>query len=62
MLYEDTKILVFNQNQKSDKAFLIFADLEWLIVEIDWCKNNPENPCTTRVSKYIHSGFSMFTI
>ena len=53
MPFEDTKILEFNQHQKSDKArFVIYADL-------DGCKNNPENSSTTNVSKHIPSGFSM---
>ena len=35
---KDTKILVFNQYQKSDKApFIIYADLECLIEKIDEC-------------------------
>ena len=38
---EDTKILEFNQYQKSDKAPLLFK--QTLSVEtIDGCKNNPE--------------------
>ena len=41
--FEDTKILEFNQYQKSDKApFIINADLECIIERIDGCKNNPE--------------------
>ena len=37
---EDTKILKFNQNQKSDKApFITYADFECLIEQIDGCKN-----------------------
>ena len=41
--FEDTKILEFNQYQKSDKApFIIYADLECIIEKIDGCKNNPE--------------------
>ena len=41
---KDTKILEFNQYQKSDKApFIIYADLECLIEKIDGCKNNSEN-------------------
>ena len=41
---QDTKILEFNQYQKSDKApFIIYADLECIIEKIDGCKNNPEN-------------------
>ena len=63
MSSEDTKILEFNQNQKFDKAlFIIYADLECIIEKIDRCKNNPENLFTTKVSKYIPSGFSMVTI
>ena len=37
---EDTKILEFNQYQKSDKApFIIYADLERVIEKTDGCKN-----------------------
>ena len=60
---EDTKILEFNQHQKSDKApFIIYADLECIIEKIDGCKNNPENSSTTKVSKHILSGFFLSTI
>ena len=60
---EDTKILEFNQYCKSDKAaFMIYTDLESLIIKIDGCKNNPEESSTTKVSEHIPSGFSMFTI
>ena len=64
MSSEDTKILEFNQYQKSDKApSIIYADLEFLIENIDGCKNNkPENSSTTKVSKHIPSGFSMSTV
>ena len=41
---EDIEILRFNQYQKSDKApFVIYADLESLIKNIDRCKSNIEN-------------------
>ena len=44
MPFEDTKILEFNQYQKSDKAsFIIYTDLECLMKKTDGCKNNPEN-------------------
>ena len=47
---EDTKILKFNQYQKSDKAtFVIYEDLACLIEKIDGCKNNPQNSFTTKV-------------
>ena len=61
--YEETKILEFNQYQKSAKeTFIIYADLECLIGKIDGCKNNPENLFKTKVVKYIPLGFSMSTI
>ena len=60
---EDTKILEFNQYQKSDKApFIIYADLECIIEKIDGCKNNPENSSSTKTSEHILSGLSMSTI
>ena len=60
MLSGDTKILEFNQYEKSDKAlFIIYVDLECLIEKVDGCKNNPENLSTTKVGKNIPSGFSM---
>ena len=63
MISEDTKILEFNQYQKSDNArFVFYADLEFLIEKIDGYKNNPENSSTGKVSEHIPSGFSMSTI
>ena len=63
MRSEDTKILEFNQYQKSDKApFIIQAVFECMIEKIGGCKNNPENSATTKVSKHIPSGFSISTI
>ena len=63
MPFEDTKILEFNQHQKSDKApFIIYADLECIIEKIDGCKNNPENLSTAKVSEHIPSVFSISTI
>ena len=60
---EDSKILGFNQYQKSDKTpFIIYADFECIIEKTDGCKNNPENSSTTKVSEHIPSGFSMSTI
>ena len=63
MLSEDTKILEFNQHQKSDKApFITYADLECIKEKIYGCKNNLENLSATKVSEHIPSGFSMSTI
>ena len=61
--YKDTKMLEFNQYQKSDKApFIIYADLECLMEKIDGCENNPEKSSTTKVGEHIRSGFSMSKI
>ena len=58
MLCEDSKILEFNQYQKSNKTpFLIYANLECLIAKIDGCKNNPLNSYITKVSGHIHQVF-----
>ena len=63
MPIDDTKILEFNQYQKSDKApFIIYADLECIIEKIDGYKNNPKNSSTTKVIEHIPSGLSMSTI
>ena len=63
MLSENTKILKFNQYQKSEKAsFIIYVDLECLIEKIDECKNNPENLSTTKIGEQIPSDFSMSSI
>ena len=63
MISEDTKILEFNQYQKSDKtSFIIYVNLECIIEKIDGCKNNPANSSTTKVSEHIPSCFSMSTI
>ena len=60
---ENTKILEFNQYQKSDKApFIIYADLESIIKMINGCKNNLECSSTLKVNKHVPSGFSMSTI
>ena len=59
---KDTKVPKFNQYQKLDRVTsIICADLECIIENIDKCKNNPEDFFTTKVSKYILSGFSMPT-
>ena len=53
MRSETTKILKYNQYQKSDDApFIIYVDLECLIQKIDECKNNLENASTTKVGKH----------
>ena len=62
MSSEDTKILGFNQYQKSDKvSFITYKDLECVIEKINGSKNNPENSSTTKLSRHIPSNFSMST-
>ena len=62
-MWKHTRILEFNKYQKSDKApFIIYADLECIIVKIDGYKNNLENLSTTKISKLVPSDFSMPTI
>ena len=62
MSSEDTKILEFNQNQKSDKSlFIIYADHECIIENIDGCKNSPENSSGKKPSEHIPSGY-VYTI
>ena len=51
IITDDTKILEFNQYQKSDRAsFIIYANLESIIEKIDGYKNKPENSSTTKVN------------
>ena len=58
MSSEDTKVLEFNQYQKSDKApFFNYVNLECLIENIDGCKNNPENSSTTKEVEHFHHVF-----
>ena len=40
---------------------MIYADLEYLIEKIDWCKTNPESIFTAKVGENIPSDFSIFT-
>ena len=57
---KDTKILEVNQYQKWNNApFVIYADLECLIENIDGFKNNTENSSLAKVGKHIPLGFSV---
>ena len=63
MPFEDTELLESHQFKKSDQvAFIIYADLECIIQEVDVCKNNPEDLFTTKLSEHIPSGFWMSTL
>ena len=59
---EDTKILEFNQCQKSVKIpFITYAVFECLIEKTDGCENNPENLFTTE-GNYSIGFFSVYNI
>ena len=64
MFSGDTKILEFNEyHHKSEtEPFIIYADFESLIENIDVCKNSSKNSSITKVSEHIPSGCSMPTI
>ena len=60
---DDTKILKFNQYQKSDKMpFTNYADLKCLIEKINRFKNNPENLSITKIGEQIPLAFPMSAI
>ena len=60
---EITELLEFNQYSKFDKAaFIIYADLEFLIEKIDRCENNFKKSSATKLSKNALPSFSMSTI
>ena len=42
--------------------YIIYADLECLILKIDGCENNPEYSSTTKIGKHIPYGYSLSTI
>ena len=59
---EDSKIIKYNQGEKSIKApFIIYADLECLLEKICPCYNNLEESSTTEINKHKPSGYSLFT-
>ena len=58
---EDNKILKYNQGEKYMKApFVVYADLESLLEEINTCHNNPEKLSTNKRNKHTPSGYSLF--
>ena len=60
---ENYKILEFNQYMKSDKvAYIIYADMKYLIKKIDGFAINPENFSTTKIGQHIPCGYLMSAI
>ena len=63
MLSEKDNILEFNQNMKSDKMpYIIYADIESFIKEIEGCADNPENSSTTNIDDHIPCRYSRSTM
>ena len=57
---EKDKILELKQCLKSDKMpYIIYADIESLILKIDGCANNPEKSSTTKIGEHNPCGYSM---
>ena len=58
----DNNIIKYNRGGKSIKMpFTIYADLECLLEKLDTCENDPNKSYTTKINKYIPSGYSIFT-
>ena len=52
---EDSKIIKYNQGEKSIKSpFIIYADLECFLEKISTCYNNPEESSTTEIKQKIN--------
>ena len=59
---EGNKVLNYNQGEKSLKApFIIYLDLQCLLMQEESCQNNPEKSCTERKAKHETSSWEMFT-
>ena len=59
---EESKIIKYNQGEKSIKSsFIIYADLECLLEKMNTCYNNPEESSTTEINKHTPSGYSLPT-
>ena len=59
---KDNNIIKYNRRELSIKIpFTIYADLECLLEKIDTCENDPNKSYTTKITKHIPSGYSIFT-
>ena len=53
------KMLKYNEGVKSMRVrFIIYADLECLLEEINTSHHNPEKSSTTKIDKHTPSGYS----
>ena len=59
---KDNNIIKYNHGEKSMKAsFVIYGDLECILEKMNTSMNNPNESYTTKINKYIPSGYSIFT-
>ena len=63
MSLKKDKILEFKEYMKSDKMqYIIYADIEFLIIKIDGRKNNPKKISKTKIGEHIPCRYSISTI
>ena len=59
---EENKILKYKHGEKSLKAlFMIYADFDRSLENMDYCQNNPKKSYTEKKTKHTPSGYSFFT-
>ena len=59
---KDNNTIKYNHGEKSMKlAFVIYADLEYLLEKMSTCQNNPNKSSTTKINKHTPSGYSIFS-
>ena len=59
---KDNNLIKYNQGEKSKKLpFVVYADLECLLENMNTCQNNPNESSTTEINKHTPSGYSLFT-
>ena len=59
---KDNNKIKYNHGEKFIKLpFVVYADLECLLEKMGTCYNNPEESSTTKINKYMPSGYSIFT-
>ena len=63
MLSQKDNTLQLNQYMKSHKIqYVIYADLEYLIIKIDGCAKNSEKSSTARIGKHVPCGYSILSM
>ena len=58
-------MIKYNHGEKTMKIpfiiIIINDDMEFLLERINTCHNNPKNSSTTKITKHLASGYSLFT-